>query len=63
MNIDNAVNLDDLRVLAKKRVPKIVYDFIEGGVDSEEGLVVSEDAFRKRALVPRYMVDLSLIHI
>ncbi len=61
MNIDNAVNLDDLRVLAKKRVPKIVYDFIEGGVDSEEGLVVSEDAFRKRALVPRYMVDISNI--
>jgi len=61
MTPETAVNLDDLRKLAKKRVPKIVYDFIEGGVDSEEGLTVNEQAFRNRFLVPRYMVDVSTI--
>ena len=61
MTPETAVNLDDLRKLAKKRVPKIVYDFIEGGVDSEEGLTVNEQAFRNRSLVPRYMVDVSTI--
>ena len=61
MNIDKCVNLDDLRVLARKRVPKLVYDFIEGGVDDEEGLWRNEDAFQRRSLVPRYMVDVSTV--
>lgn len=61
MKPESAINLDDLRTLAKRRVPKIVYDFIEGGVDSEDGLVVNEDAFRRRTLVPRYMVDVAKI--
>ena len=59
MNIDSCVNLDDLKGLAKKRIPKIVFDFIEGGVDDEDGLSRNEDAFRKRSLTPRYMVDIS----
>jgi (S)-mandelate dehydrogenase len=59
MNLNDCVNLDDLRVLAKKRLPKVVYDFIEGGVDDEEGLVRNEDAFRQRALAPRYLVDIT----
>ncbi|MDA1311306.1 MAG: alpha-hydroxy acid oxidase [Proteobacteria bacterium] len=61
MNIDNCINLDDLRVLAKRRIPKIVYDFIEGGVDDEDGLTRNEDAFRRRSLTPRYMVDISTL--
>ncbi len=61
MNIDDCINLDDLRVLAKKRIPKIVYDFIEGGVDDENGLARNEDAFRRRSLAPRYMVDISTL--
>jgi (S)-mandelate dehydrogenase len=61
MNIDDCINLDDLRVLAKKRIPKIVYDFIEGGVDDEDGLASNENAFRRRSLTPRYMVDISTL--
>ena len=59
MNLNDCVNLDDLRVLAKKRLPKVVYDFIEGGVDDEDGLDRNEDAFRRRALAPRYLVDIT----
>ncbi|MCY4229730.1 MAG: alpha-hydroxy acid oxidase [Alphaproteobacteria bacterium] len=61
MKIDKCVNLEDLRVLAKRRVPRLIYDFIEGGVDDEEGLRRNEDAFRCRSLVPGYMVDVSQI--
>ena len=61
VNIDKCVNLDDLRVLAKRRVPKLVYDYIEGGVDDEDGLRRNEEAFRRRSLVPRYMVDVSVL--
>ena len=59
MKIDRAVNLEDVRKLAKRRLPKICFDFIEGGVDDEDGLVRNRDAFRHYALMPRYLVDVS----
>jgi L-lactate dehydrogenase (cytochrome)/(S)-mandelate dehydrogenase len=58
--MNGVVNIDDLRKLAKKRLPKIAYDFIEGGTDDEVGLVTNEQAFRKARLVPRYLVDVSV---
>ena len=33
--MQGVVNIEDLRKLAKKRLPKIAYDFIEGGTDDE----------------------------
>ncbi|WP_395713706.1 alpha-hydroxy acid oxidase [Reyranella sp.] len=57
--MDGVVNIDDLRKLAKKRLPKIAYDFIEGGTDDEVGLVTNEQAFRKARIVPRYLVDVT----
>ena len=58
--MDAAVNIDDLRKLAKRRLPKIAFDFIEGGLEDEHGLGRSEDAFRQFPLVPRYGVDVSV---
>ena len=60
MNIEDAVNLDDLRKIAKRRLPRVVYDFIEGGADDEAGLGRNEDAFHARPLLPRYLVDVSV---
>ena len=57
--MDGVVNIDDLRKLAKKRLPKVAYDFIEGGTDDEVGLVTNEQAFRKARIVPRYLVDVT----
>ena len=57
--MNGVVNIDDLRKLAKKRLPKIAYDFIEGGTDDEVGLDTNEQAFRQARIVPRYLVDVS----
>ena len=57
--MNGVVNIDDLRKLAKKRLPKIAYDFIEGGTDDEVGLVTNEQAFREARIVPRYLVDVT----
>jgi len=62
MKVEEAINLDDLRKIAKKRLPKVIYDFIEGGVDDEDGLVKNEHAFIRRPLVPRYLVDVTAIN-
>jgi (S)-mandelate dehydrogenase len=56
-SIDAAINFDDLRRLAKRRLPKIAYDFIEGGLEDEVGIARNYDAFGEYRLVPRYGVD------
>jgi L-lactate dehydrogenase (cytochrome)/(S)-mandelate dehydrogenase len=57
--IDAAINIDDLKRLAKRRIPKIMFDFIEGGADDEVGLATNTKALRDLRLVPRYYVDTS----
>jgi (S)-mandelate dehydrogenase len=60
MSLDNAVNIEDLHRLAKRRLPKIAFDFIEGGVEDERGLSRNEAAFARHWLLPRYLVDVSV---
>ncbi|MFI5000618.1 MAG: alpha-hydroxy acid oxidase [Reyranellales bacterium] len=57
--MQGVVNIDDLRKLAKKRLPKVAYDFIEGGTDDEVALGTNEQAFRQARIVPRYLVDVT----
>jgi L-lactate dehydrogenase (cytochrome)/(S)-mandelate dehydrogenase len=57
--IDRAINIEDLRVIAKRHLPKLCYDFIEGGVEDEVGLQRNLDGFTRRRLVPRYLVDVA----
>lgn len=59
MRIDQAVNLEDIRRMAKRRLPRIAYDFIEGGVEGEACLARNRAAFERHLLVPRYLVDIS----
>ena len=58
-SIDRTINIDDLKRLAKRRLPKIMFDFIEGGAEDEVGLRTNANAFRDLRLVPRYYVDTS----
>jgi (S)-mandelate dehydrogenase len=59
MNIQSAVNLEDLRQLARRKLPRIAFDFIDGGVDDELCLRRNREAFEKHRLVPRYLRDVS----
>jgi L-lactate dehydrogenase (cytochrome)/(S)-mandelate dehydrogenase len=59
MRVEQAVNIEDLRCLAKRRLPRAVYDFIEGGVEDERCLLRNESSFGRHQLVPRYLVDVS----
>lgn len=54
-----ALNYDDLRRMAKRRLPKVAFDFIEGGVEDEVGLARNYSAFDNVRLVPKYLVDVS----
>jgi L-lactate dehydrogenase (cytochrome)/(S)-mandelate dehydrogenase len=59
MRIDQAVNIEDLHQMAKRRLPKIAFDYIEGGIEDERGLERNTSAFSKHRLLPRYLVDVS----
>lgn len=59
MRIEQAITIDDLRRMAKRRLPRIFFDYIEGGVEDEDCLRRNEAAFRSHRMVPRYLVDVS----
>src|SRR5258708_7648667 len=59
MKTDKAINIEDLRRMAKRRLPRLCFDFIEGGLEDELGLARNERAFDRHQLVPRYLVDVA----
>ena len=59
MGVESAINIEDLHQMAKRRLPKIAFDFIEGGLEDERGLDRNTEAFKKHQIVPRYLVDVS----
>jgi (S)-mandelate dehydrogenase len=59
MNIQSTVNLEDMRLLARRKLPRIAFDFIDGGADDELCLKRNREAFEKYRLLPRYLRDVS----
>jgi L-lactate dehydrogenase (cytochrome) len=61
MSTKNAISIEDLRALAKKRLPKMVFDYIDGGADDELTLARNISRFRDRSLVWRALTDISVL--
>jgi (S)-mandelate dehydrogenase len=59
MNIRDALNIEDLRKMARRKLPRIAFDYIEGGVEDERCPERNVAAFARRLLLPRYLVDVS----
>jgi L-lactate dehydrogenase (cytochrome)/(S)-mandelate dehydrogenase len=59
MALDRVISIADLKRLAKKRLPRMTFDYIEGGCDDERALGESEASFGAYRLAPRYLVDVS----
>src|SRR5215831_9385201 len=51
-----AVNVADLRRIAKRRLPRLVFDYIEGGAEDEVTLRDNRRAFREWRFRPRQCV-------
>jgi L-lactate dehydrogenase (cytochrome) len=54
-----AHNIDDLRKLAKKRLPKVIFDYLDGGADDEVTLRRNHEAFSSYSLNSKMLVDVS----
>lgn len=50
-------NIEDLRVAARRRLPRSVFDYIDGGADGEVTLRENSRAFEDVTFRPRYAVE------
>lgn len=54
-----AVSIADLRRIAQQRLPRSVFEFIDGGAEDELTLADNRAAFERVRIVPRVLVDVS----
>jgi len=52
-------SVDDYRSEARRRLPRMVFDYLEGGADDESGLRHNRAAFDRWELRPRRLIDVS----
>jgi L-lactate dehydrogenase (cytochrome) len=50
------INIEDLRQAAKRRLPRVVFDYIDGGAEAEQTLRANTRAFEEVTLRPRCAV-------
>jgi isopentenyl diphosphate isomerase/L-lactate dehydrogenase-like FMN-dependent dehydrogenase len=61
MGPNRAASIEDLRLRAKRRIPRFAFDLVDGGAENERNLRMNSEAFEEIELTPRYMVDVSQI--
>jgi (S)-mandelate dehydrogenase len=54
-----AQNIEELRAIARRRVPNFCFEYVEGGSDDEVTLKRNRSVFEEIAFVPRTLVDVS----
>jgi (S)-mandelate dehydrogenase len=59
MNLASAVNIEDLRALARRRLPRFVFEYVDGGSEDELTLRANREAFRRIRFRPRALIDVS----
>ncbi|WP_028221102.1 alpha-hydroxy-acid oxidizing protein [Paraburkholderia oxyphila] len=53
------VNVEDFRTLARRRLPRMVFDYLEGGAEDEFGLQHNRRVFESVRFQPHRLVDVS----
>jgi (S)-mandelate dehydrogenase len=59
MRYDHAVNIEDLRAIAQRRLPRFVFEYLDGGAEDELTLARNRDAFARLRFRPRTLVDVA----
>lgn len=54
-----AINIEDLRRLARKRLPRVIFEFIDGGAQDESTLRANQADFGRIRFVTRTLTDIS----
>jgi (S)-mandelate dehydrogenase len=59
MHYRDAINIEDLRAIARRRLPHFVFTYVDGGAEDELTLRGNRDAFAKLRFRPRTLIDVS----
>lgn len=59
--LDRAANVHDLRLMARRRLPRGIFDYIDGGAEDEVTMQRNSEAFQNYSFVPRVLTDVSHI--
>ena len=62
-DLSRALNIADLRAVARRRVPHFVFEYVEGGAEDEASLRCNRSAFEALRLVPQTLVNTSSRHL
>jgi (S)-mandelate dehydrogenase len=62
-DVSRALNIADLRAVARRRVPHFVFEYVEGGAEDEASLRCNRTGFEALRLVPQTLVDTSSRHL
>ena len=61
--LDKALNIEDLRKMARKKLPKPLFNYIDGGSDDESNVLGNAYAYDNVKLVPEYLIDVADIDL
>src|SRR5262245_12860395 len=59
--VRKGVSVDDLRAIARRRLPRGVFDYIDGGAEDERTLAANRDAFARTTFRPRVLRDVGTV--
>src|SRR6185369_11166997 len=62
-DLQKAINIEDLRGLARRRLPRAIFDFFDGGAEDEVSLRENRAAFERIRLLPRVLVDVKAVSL
>jgi (S)-mandelate dehydrogenase len=58
-DLSQAVSIEDLRHLARRRLPRAIFDFFDGGAEDEVTLRENRAAFERVRLLPKVLVNVA----
>ena len=61
--LKKVVNLAEMRLLSKKRVPKAVFDYVDGGANDELAYARSQEVYSKVEFNARVLRDVSKVDL
>jgi len=60
-DVESVLSVEDMRQKARRVLPRVVFDYLEGGAEDELGTRCNVDAYQQHAFAPRYLRDVAEI--
>ena len=61
MDLSRVVSIEDLRLSARRRLPRAIFDFFDGGAEDETTLRGNRAAFENVRLLPKVLVNVAQV--